>query len=122
MCQPHDTQSRTVIPRRSTRLGVLVALEGLLPIAVAQTQAPSIFHAVLGEPVQRTAEVSTAELEGILADDSAILLDARPQLERGRERFRSKSRQRLRCEESSKRARRELEESSKRARRGSGPC
>jgi rhodanese-related sulfurtransferase len=60
---------------------VLVTLGWLLLIAVAQAEAPGILHAVLGEPAQRTAEVSTAELQGILADDSAILLDARPHLE-----------------------------------------
>src|SRR5262245_44202504 len=65
----------------STRLSVPAALGWLLLIAAAQTQAPSIFHAVLGEPAQRTAEVSTAELQGILADNSAIVLDARPHLE-----------------------------------------
>ncbi|HEU0223805.1 MAG TPA: rhodanese-like domain-containing protein [Steroidobacteraceae bacterium] len=57
------------------------ALGWLLLIAPAQVQEPDIFHAVLGEPAQRSAEVSTAELQGILADGGAILLDARPQLE-----------------------------------------
>lgn len=70
-----------MIPSGSTRFGVLVALGWLFFITAAQTQAPGIYHAVLGESAQRTAEVSTAELQGILADDSAILLDARPHLE-----------------------------------------
>lgn len=70
-----------MIPPRSTGLGVMVGLGWLFLIAAAETQAPSIFHAVLGEPAQRTAEVSTAELQGILASNSAILLDARPHLE-----------------------------------------
>ena len=68
-------------PLGGTRLGVLAALGLLLLAAAAQTQSPGVFHAVLGEPAQRTAEVSTAELQGILADDSVILLDARPHLE-----------------------------------------
>ena len=68
-------------PSRSTRLGWPVALGGLLLIAAAQAQAPAIIHAVLGEPSQRTAEVSTAQLQAILAGDSAIVLDARPHLE-----------------------------------------
>jgi rhodanese-related sulfurtransferase len=70
-----------MISCKSTRLVVLVALGWLLLIAAAQAQAPGVFQAVLGEPGQRTAEVSTTELQGILANDSAILLDARPHLE-----------------------------------------
>jgi len=39
-----------------------------MPVASAsQTQAPSIFDAILAEPGQRTAEVSTAELKPVLA-------------------------------------------------------
>lgn len=45
--------------------------------AVAQT----IFKATLGEAKQKTAEVSTAELEQILKAGSATVLDARPAME-----------------------------------------
>ena len=47
--------------------------------AAAHGQTPgTIFHATLGESGQRTAEVSTEQLRGILADKSAVVLDARP--------------------------------------------
>jgi len=49
--------------------------------AAAWAQSPNIANAVLGEPGQKTAEVSTAELQAILASKSAIVLDARPHLE-----------------------------------------
>lgn len=48
-------------------------------VAAAHGQTPgNIFQATLGESGQRTAEVSTEQLRGILADKSAIVLDARP--------------------------------------------
>ena len=49
-------------------------------LAAAGIQAPSIFDAILAEPGQRTGEISTAELKKILAERSAIVLDARPGL------------------------------------------
>ncbi|MGB8693534.1 MAG: rhodanese-like domain-containing protein [Steroidobacteraceae bacterium] len=48
--------------------------------AYGQT-AGNIYQATLGESGQRTAEVSTEQLKGILADKSAVVLDARPRLE-----------------------------------------
>jgi rhodanese-related sulfurtransferase len=45
--------------------------------SVAIAQANSIYQATLGEPNQKTAEVSTEQLRGILADGSAIVLDTR---------------------------------------------
>lgn len=62
--------------RRSITLAMLatVAVGGPAP---GQTPG-TIFQAVLGEPGQRTAEVSTEELRRILADRSATVLDARP--------------------------------------------
>jgi rhodanese-related sulfurtransferase len=63
----------------------VLAVIGILAFGVLATgawlQAPTIFDAVLAEPGQRTGEVSTAELRRILADNSALVLDARPQLE-----------------------------------------
>ena len=48
-------------------------------VAAGHGQAPgNIFQATLGEPGQRTAEVSTETLQAILADKSAVVLDARP--------------------------------------------
>ncbi len=47
--------------------------------AAAHGQTPgNIFQATLGESGQRTAEVSTEQLRGILADKNAVVLDARP--------------------------------------------
>jgi rhodanese-related sulfurtransferase len=48
-------------------------------VAAAQGQTPgNIFQATLGESGQRTAELSTEQLRGVLADKSAVVLDARP--------------------------------------------
>lgn len=48
-------------------------------VAAGHGQTPgSIFQATLGETGQRTAEVSTEQLRAILADKSAVVLDARP--------------------------------------------
>lgn len=48
-------------------------------VAAAHGQSPgNIFQATLGESGQRTAEVSTEQLRGILADKSAVVLDTRP--------------------------------------------
>ncbi len=47
----------------------------------ARGQTTNISDAVLGEPGQRTAEISTSELRRILASNSATVLDARPHLE-----------------------------------------
>ncbi len=43
--------------------------------------AGNIYQATLGESAQPTVEVSTEQLKGILADNSAVVLDARPHLE-----------------------------------------
>jgi rhodanese-related sulfurtransferase len=66
------------------RCNSLVAFATVAVVHVAtasQTQAPSIFDAILAEPGQHTAEVSTAELKRVLATNSAIVLDARPHME-----------------------------------------
>jgi rhodanese-related sulfurtransferase len=48
-------------------------------VAATHGQSPgNIFQATLGESGQRTAEVSTEQLRSILADRSAVVLDARP--------------------------------------------
>jgi rhodanese-related sulfurtransferase len=66
---------------RRNRLLVPVAFGCVLLTAAVHTQAPNILHAVLGESGQRTSEISTAELQRVLRDSSAIVLDARPHLE-----------------------------------------
>jgi rhodanese-related sulfurtransferase len=43
----------------------------------ALAQGSTVFQATLGEPNQKTAEVSTEDLRRILADGSAIVLDSR---------------------------------------------
>ena len=64
---------------RRTRLLELGGLLGLLVLATAAGQAvPTIFDAVIGESGQSTTEVSTEELRRILAENSALVLDARP--------------------------------------------
>lgn len=70
-----------MIPRAINGLVVPTTLAFALLLAAAQPQSPNIFDAILAEPGQRTGEVSTAELKKILAERSAILLDARPHLE-----------------------------------------
>jgi rhodanese-related sulfurtransferase len=56
--------------------GILVPI--LLLVVAAAQAAPTIFDAVLGEAGQPTAEISTEQLRHILADKSALVLDARP--------------------------------------------
>jgi rhodanese-related sulfurtransferase len=70
----------TMTPGRLRRAAVIAAAI-FVTVAAARLQAPHIFDAVLGEADQRTAEVSTAELQKILATGSARVLDARPHLE-----------------------------------------
>ena len=63
---------------RVARNAVLIAAVGLTAHA---DEAKTIQQAVLGEPHQRTPEVSTEELHRILAERTATVLDARPFLE-----------------------------------------
>jgi rhodanese-related sulfurtransferase len=72
-----------MIPRATRGLVIPATLAFALTLTAARLQAPGIFDAILAEPGQRTSEVSTAELRRILADRSAIVLDARPHLEYG---------------------------------------
>ena len=71
MCR--STWSRTFV------LAVLVTCSGARAVV---GQAPTRIHqAVLGEPNQATTEVSTDELRQILAEQSAVVFDARPHRE-----------------------------------------
>ena len=64
--------SRTVPP-------VAAALAVLVFTALPSAQAPpSMRQAIVGETGPATPEISTADLERILADKSATVLDARP--------------------------------------------
>lgn len=72
-------QSRITLHSVVAALCVLAALWDP-SVAAAQT-ATAIEQAVLGESGQRTAELSTSELQRILAERSATILDARPFLE-----------------------------------------
>jgi rhodanese-related sulfurtransferase len=71
MCR--STWSRTVV------LAVLVTCSGAR--AVIGQAATSVQRAVLGEPNQPTAEVSTDELRRILTERTAFVFDARPHRE-----------------------------------------
>jgi rhodanese-related sulfurtransferase len=62
-------------------LGSTTALVLFLCSTTSGARAQNASDAILGEPGQRTAEVSTTALKSILADNSAIVLDARPHLE-----------------------------------------
>jgi rhodanese-related sulfurtransferase len=60
-------------------LAVVVLTNGTS--ASAQSSVPTIFGATLAEPNQKTAEVSTAELQRVLMDGTAAVFDARPPME-----------------------------------------
>jgi rhodanese-related sulfurtransferase len=63
----------------SGRCGALAALLVVSTSTAAPAQAPpSVFEAVVGTPGQKTAELSTDELKRVLAERSAVVLDARP--------------------------------------------
>jgi rhodanese-related sulfurtransferase len=68
----------------AVRFNAAVAFALSLPLftpGVAFAQAPSIYQSTLAEPNQKTEEVSTEQVRAIMADGSAILLDARPRQE-----------------------------------------
>src|SRR6266705_2880415 len=62
-----------------------IVLSALLLLATAAAtrgaSAETVFQATLGESAQKTEEISTEQLKEILADKSAVVLDARPSLE-----------------------------------------
>lgn len=61
---------------RMAILWTVVLLSSAVSVS-AQTPA-NIVQATVGESGQRTAEISTVQLRGILVDKSAVVLDARP--------------------------------------------
>ena len=70
------TQARFVKARAA---GFAAALSVLMLGSAAPAQ--TILQATIGEPNQKTAEVSTADVRRVLADGSAILLDTRKRAE-----------------------------------------
>src|SRR4249919_1440969 len=61
---------------------VLVTLGSMVVTPLAMTQPGlSIFQGTVLEPNQKTAEISTEELRKILANQSSLVLDARPFME-----------------------------------------
>ena len=47
----------------------------------ALAQAASVFQVTLGEPNQKTTEMSTDELRQVLRDGSSLVFDSRPHME-----------------------------------------
>src|SRR5262245_58836861 len=71
---------RASIPTRLTGIVVAVAagVWSVFGYPVDAQTVKTISQATLEEPNQKTSEVSTEELRGILADRSAVVFDARP--------------------------------------------
>ena len=66
---------------RSGAAGLIAAMMTVAVIDAAMAQSGTIFQATLGEPNQKTPEVSTDEVRRFLADGSAIVLDSRKRSE-----------------------------------------
>ena len=66
--------------RRAASLPLLTALASLAATAAAapEPERPDIRHAVLAEANPKTPDISTADLERILGEGSATVLDTRP--------------------------------------------
>lgn len=73
-------RAETTMSARAFHLVLPAVLIALAPSAIP-AQDPDIFKAVLGEMDAPAPEVSTAELRQMLADASAVVLDARPFME-----------------------------------------
>jgi rhodanese-related sulfurtransferase len=83
-----DSQIQPGLRRRIIALSAVLAIgvsvafiRVAAPVANGQTDQTSVMRATLMEPDQKTAEVSTGELQQILAAGSAYVFDARPHLE-----------------------------------------
>lgn len=72
---------RTRSAIRASAMGTVALAAALTPQALGAQARATIEHAVLGEPGQPTPEVSTNELRRILAERSATVFDARPNME-----------------------------------------
>jgi predicted sulfurtransferase len=60
---------------------LVAAVIGMAVIDIAAAQGSTIVQATIGESGQKTPEVSTEEVRRVLADGSAIVLDARTRSE-----------------------------------------
>lgn len=66
---------------RVGRLAVAAVALSFVDASVALAESSSIYQAIVMEPDAKTGEVSTDQLRRMLADGSAILIDARPRAE-----------------------------------------
>jgi rhodanese-related sulfurtransferase len=62
-------------------LQVFFVIGAALITGQALAEEPTIYQAVVGEPNQKTPEISTEQMRKILSDRSAIIVDARPRQE-----------------------------------------
>jgi rhodanese-related sulfurtransferase len=78
------------IHRTSRAAGIVAFLCGILaitmissssPAGTALAQAASVFQVTLGEPNQKTMEITTDELRQVLGDRSSLVFDSRPHME-----------------------------------------
>jgi rhodanese-related sulfurtransferase len=78
-----DQMADQVLARlaRAGAIGLAVAIMALAAVGTAIAQRGTIDQATIGEPNPKTSEVSTEEVRRILADGSAIVLDARKRSE-----------------------------------------
>jgi len=60
---------------------IVVSLCGPASGALASKARPSVFEATLEEQGQKTPELSTDEFKAVLANNAAVVLDARPKIE-----------------------------------------
>ena len=69
---------RRLVQAGAAGLAMAIIMAAAVDVATAQS---SVYQATLAEPNQKTPEVSTEEVQRILADSSAILLDSRKRSE-----------------------------------------
>ncbi len=72
------TQRFVSMNRLAPIMVLAVCFAGAAPLAFASKSKPSVYETTLEDPAQKTPEMSTDELRGILAKKAGIVLDARP--------------------------------------------
>ena len=70
--------ARRLVRAGAAGLATAIVIATAIDVATAQS---SVYQATLAEPNQKTPEVSTEEVRRVLADGSAILVDARKRSE-----------------------------------------
>jgi rhodanese-related sulfurtransferase len=72
--------SHRVLVSTLALLGATAVAGSIVPAVGATAVAPAetIFQATVGEPAQKTEEISTEQLKQVLADKTAVVLDTRP--------------------------------------------